>query len=204
VRVATSETLAATFLMRELAPLHEEHPGIELERVTGAVSLNLLKREADVALRSGQRPTQQSLVVRRLGAIAWGIYGSAAYVERHVPVAAGATFEGRDVISFDDDLNQIPPARWLAERAAGARVVMRTNSILSAAEAARAGWGLAALPSFFERQTSGLVRAYPELVTPVDVWLVVHPDLQHTGRVRAVLDHLSAAMHRAAVFGAPV
>jgi hypothetical protein len=36
-------------------------------------------------------------------------------------------------------------------------------------------------------------------MTPNDVWLLVHPDLQHTGRIRAVLDHLAQAMQRAAV-----
>jgi DNA-binding transcriptional LysR family regulator len=44
-----------------------------------------------------------------------------------------------------------------------------------------------------------LVLAHPELMTPNDVWLLVHPDLQHTGRIRAVLDHLAQAMQRAAV-----
>ncbi|HVU50053.1 MAG TPA: LysR family transcriptional regulator [Polyangia bacterium] len=200
VRVATSETLSATFLMSELVALHDDHPGIELQLVTGATSLNLLKREADLALRVGQKPTQQSLVVRRLGAISWGIYGTRAYLEGHPRVSGGgARFDGDDLVVFDDELSQIAPARWLAERAAGARVVLRTNSILTAAAAARAGWGLSALPTFCGGGAPELVLAHPELITPSDVWLVVHPDLQHTGRVRAVLDHLARAMEVAGV-----
>jgi DNA-binding transcriptional LysR family regulator len=199
VRVATSEALAVTFLAAELVALHAAHPAIEVQLVTGTTSLNLLKREADIALRSGQQPTQQSLVVRRLGAIAWGIFGTPEYLARHPPVGPGERFDGHDLVVLDDELAQIPPARWLAERSFGTRVALRTNSILTAAAAARGGWGLAALPSFLRGGSPELVLVHPELFTPVDVWLVVHPDLQHTGRIRAVLDHLTQAMQRAAV-----
>jgi DNA-binding transcriptional LysR family regulator len=202
VRVATSETLSATFLAGALVALHAAHPGIEVQLVTGTTSLNLLKREADVALRVGQRPTHQALVVRRLGAIAWGLFATAKYLAER-PVEPGPRLDGHDLVVLDDELAQIPPVRWLSERASGARVAMRTNSILTAAAAVRGGWGLATLPTFFRGGSPELVLAHPELVTPVDVWLVVHPDLQHTGRVRAVLDHLAQAMERAAVFAAP-
>jgi len=205
VRVATSETLSATFLAGELVALHRAHPGIEVQLVTGTTSLNLLKREADISLRVGQRPTHQSLIVRRLGVIAWGIFATEDYLGRHPPAEKGAEerFEGHDLVMLDDELSQIPPARWLAERAAGARIAMRTNSILTAAAAARGGWGLAALPTFCRGGSPELVPARPALITPIDVWLVVHPDLQHTGRVRAVLDHLASAMERAAVMTPP-
>jgi DNA-binding transcriptional LysR family regulator len=198
VRVATTEMLAATILTGELLALRREHPGIELQLVTGVGSTNLLKREADVALRAGPRPTHQSLVARRLGAITWGLHGSAAYLERRKPVRAGRPLAGHDLIAFDDELANIPAARWLAERAAGARVVMRTNSMLCAAEAAGAGWGLAALPDFVGAR-AGLVRVAADAIAPNDLWLVVHPDLQHTGRVRAVLNHLARAVQRAGV-----
>jgi DNA-binding transcriptional LysR family regulator len=199
VRIATSETLSATFLATELVALHDAHPGIEVQLVTGTTSLNLLKREADVALRVGPRPTHQSLVVRRLGTIAWGIFGTAEYLMRHPPIGPGVRFDGHDLVMLDDELAQIPPARWLAERAAGARIPLRTNSILTAAAAARGGWGLAALPSFFRGGLPELLLVHPELITPIDVWLIVHPDLQHTGRVRATLDHLAQAIQRAGV-----
>jgi DNA-binding transcriptional LysR family regulator len=200
VRVATSETLAATFLVGQLAALHDAHPDIEVQLVTGTTSLNLLKREADIALRVGQKPTQQSLVVRRLGAIAWGVFATASYLERRpLEAGGGVRFDGHDLVVLDDELAQIPPARWLAERSAGARVALRTNSILSAAAAVRGGWGLGTLPAFCRGGAPELVLAYPELITPTDVWLIVHPDLQHTGRVRAVLDHLARAMERARV-----
>jgi DNA-binding transcriptional LysR family regulator len=74
VRLATSETLAATFLVRALGAFHVRQPGIVLEVVTGASSVNLLKREADLAVRMTSRPTQANLIARKLAEMGWALY----------------------------------------------------------------------------------------------------------------------------------
>jgi DNA-binding transcriptional LysR family regulator len=194
VRVATSETLSVEFLARRLARLHAAHPGIELELVTGTVSTNLLKREADLALRAGIRPTQRSLIARKIGRHAFHLYASDEYRKARPRAGRPGPLDGHDVIGYCDELSQIPPMKWLEQHAQGARVVMRTNSLLSAAEAALGGWGVVALPWFVGAKRSGLVCIHKAPIGYSDFWLVVHPDLQHTGRVRAVIEHLSGAM----------
>jgi DNA-binding transcriptional LysR family regulator len=194
VRVATSETLSVEFLARRLARLHEAHPGIELELVTGTVSINLLKREADLALRAGVRPTQRSLIARKIGRHPFHLYASEGYRKARPRAGRSGPLDGHDVIGYCDELSQIPPVKWLEQHAQGARVVMRTNSILSAAEAALGGWGVVALPGFVGAKRSGLVCLDKAPIGYSEFWLVVHPDLQHTGRVRAVIEHLTGAM----------
>lgn len=203
VRVATSEALSVEFLARELGRLHDAHPGIELELVTGAMSTNLLKREADLALRAGARPTQRSLVVRKIGRHSFHLYASDAYRNARPKAGRAGPLDGHDVIGFCDELSQIPPTKWLEEHSRGARVVLRTNSLLSAAEAAIGGWGVVALPRFMGARRSGLVRISEDSIGHSDFWLVVHPDLQHTGRVRVVIEHLTGAMLDAGVGNAP-
>jgi DNA-binding transcriptional LysR family regulator len=199
VRVATSETLSVTFLARQLASLHEAHPEIELELVTGAPSLNLLRREADLALRAGTRPTQQSLIARKLGNHGFALFASEEYRRRRPRAGRAGPLDGHELISYCDELANIPPVRWLNEHGAGARVVLRTNSLLTAAEAARGGWGIAALPIFLGTSEPGLVRLRKEEIAFSEFWIVVHPDLQHTGRVRAVIEHLVEVMRAARV-----
>ncbi|MFI5307068.1 MAG: LysR family transcriptional regulator [Polyangiales bacterium] len=201
VRVATSETLSVAFLSRQLASLHRAHPGIELELVTGTASTNLLKREADLALRAGVKPTQQSLVVRKLGRNPFHLYASEAYRSARPRAGRAGLLDGHDVISFCDELSQSPPMKWLDQHKQGAHVVMRTNSILTAAEAALGGWGIVALPAFLGTTRAGLVLIHREPIAYADFWLIVHPDLQHTGRVRAVIEHLTAVMRDAGMSG---
>lgn len=199
VKVATTETFTATVLMDALATLHAEHPEIEVELVSGPTSTNLLKREADVALRAGSRPTQQSLIVRRLGQASWRAYASEAYRARRPATGPAGPFDGHELIVFGEEIAQIPPARWLAEREAGARVALRTNTILTARAACAAGWGVAALPRFVGDADARLRPFLDESFTPIEVLLIVHPDLQRSGRVRAVMDHLAGAVERAGI-----
>jgi DNA-binding transcriptional LysR family regulator len=196
VRLATTEAFAICFVLPELGALHAEHPGIALHLVTSARASNLLRSEADVALRVGPRPEQQSLVVRKIGTLHWSVYGSASYLEAH---PWQGSVDQHDVVAFDESLAHIPAAQWLAGASARARVTVRMTSPLTGAAAVRSGWGVAVLPDFVARPDSALVRLSSEPVASDEVWIAVHPDLQHTPRIRAVIEHLVDAAHRAGV-----
>jgi DNA-binding transcriptional LysR family regulator len=198
VRVATTETMAVMFLARHLAPLRAAHPGIVVEMVSGLSAANLLKRDADVAVRVGAMPTQQSLIVRRLGAFAWGLYARRTRTKRRKL----RSLDGQAVVGYCEELAQSTGGHWLDEHAKGATVVFRTNSILMAAQAARGGWGVAILPTFAGDTEPDLVRVNSEPLCPVNLWLAVHADLQRNARVRAVIDHLVAAVADAAILDA--
>jgi DNA-binding transcriptional LysR family regulator len=195
VRLATSDTIALEVLARELAPLHEAHPDIELELVTGQVSLDLMKREADLALRTGARPSQPALVVRRVGGVTLGLYASKRYLERRPYLRAFKTWDGHDVIGFDGEMAQSSAGKWVEEHLRGARVTLRVNNLIAAAEAALGGWGIALLPSWVGKRR-GLHPIGPDAAYHNDVWLVVHEDLVRVPRVRAVMEHVTAAMER--------
>jgi DNA-binding transcriptional LysR family regulator len=199
VRLATSETLSATFLAEAVATMHQQHPDIELEMVTGPASLNLLKREADLALRATARPTQLSLIARKVGTLNWMAFASEAYRARRPAAGPLGPLDGDQVIAFIDDIAQIPPARWFSEHEAGARVVFRTNSILTARNACQGGWGVALLPRYIGAATPGLAPVFPTPIFTAELWLVVHPDLHHSPRIRAVMDHLVRAVETAGV-----
>jgi DNA-binding transcriptional LysR family regulator len=201
VRVATTETLSVTFLARYLAPLRIAHPGILVEIVSSLGATNLLKRDADLAVRVGAKPDQQSVVVRRLGAFSWGLYASRAHPKLRRKSGL-PRLEGQPVIGYCEELALSAGARWLDEHAKGARVVFRINSILGAAQAARGGWGVAILPTFAGKDQSDLVRLSPTPLCPVNLWLAVHADLQRNARVRAVIDRLVAAAAESAALDA--
>jgi DNA-binding transcriptional LysR family regulator len=106
VRVATSEAFAVRFLIGALAKVKARHPDIALELAVGFSSVDLARREADIAVRfrpNGTPPAQPNLVSRKVGEIAFALYASKMYLERAgVPDTSGA-FAGHDVIGYDDD-----------------------------------------------------------------------------------------------------
>jgi DNA-binding transcriptional LysR family regulator len=126
----------------------------------------------------------------------WSVYGSAAYLVAH---PWQGSLDEHDVVAFDESLAHIPSAQWLAGASARMRVTVRLTSPLTGAAAVRSGWGLGVLPDFVAQADAALIRLSSEPVARDEVWIAVHPDLQHTPRIRAVIEHLVDAAHRAGV-----
>ena len=87
--------------------------------------------------------------------------------------------------------------RWLARHAPADAVVLRCNSWLAQLAAARAGLGLAALPCFLADPEPALRRVLPpEPALASELWLLTHPDLRRTARVRAFMETLARGLRR--------
>jgi DNA-binding transcriptional LysR family regulator len=205
VRLATSENLAVGFLQRLLAPIHERHPHITLELTTGPKAVDLLKREADLAVRVGphMRPQQQTLVARRLCTFGMGVYVAESYVARHGEPRLDDRLAGHLVCAYGDELASIPQAKWTDENASAGRVVLRANSMLALAQSIAAGVGVGMLPCFLGDPLPATRRLNAEPLAPTEAWLVVTQELARTARVRAVIDFLvdAIALHEPALRG---
>ena len=194
LRFTTTDTLAQGLLGPHLAAFHRRYPGIELELVTGNAFFSLSRREADVALRPG-RQTEDAMVGRRLGWIAVALYGAQSYLAQRPPPLSADELGRHALISGDASLGHLPAVRWLAMLAPAAAVVLRCNSWLSQLAAARAGLGLAALPCFLGDAEPALVRVLPpEPALASELWLLTHPELRRSARVRAFMDSLAAGL----------
>lgn len=191
VRLACSETLAVGFVGATLADFRAANPDIALEVVTGISPLNLLRREADVALRT-VKPTQSDLIARKLADVNWYLY------RRGDAVQAAHAADACPVIGYEGELAEMLASQWLNQHVAAERVVMRCNSILTAQVAAGAGLGMAALPAFLADDDPALALVLPEPISTNSLWLAVHVDLQHQVRVRALMDFLVERFARAA------
>lgn len=192
VRVTTVDMLAFGLLPRHLAGFRDAYPGIDLELVVGNATLSLGRREADVALRVGNAPPE-TLVGRRVGRLAFAVYGSADYRARRLEPDLAL----HDWIGFDAEHEAL--VRRFAHFLPGVRPALRTNSVAAALAAAGAGLGLAALPCGLADLEPDLVRVapLPDDFT-LDLWLLTHEDLRQTARIRAFLDFLAEALAREA------
>lgn len=184
VRITTWDAAVADLVLPALSALIAENPGITLELSADPRPVNLNLREADIALRvlaAGASPPEH-LLGRRLTPMAMASYVGRDHADRLDPDRGGAG------------------ARWLAfdDRALTARIVAASShphlplwgafrDLPVLAAAARAGLGLAMLPCYVGDADPGLVRlTRPDLHEPAEVWLLSHPDLRATARLRAV------------------
>jgi DNA-binding transcriptional LysR family regulator len=192
VRVTTTDTLMGSIMPEILAEFRESYPGIQVEIAMSNLMLNLTRRDADVAVRPVKNPPQ-TLVGRRVARIAFAIYGSPRYLEKHqVKELCKHLWLG-----LDDSLADTSTAHWMRAKLPDSEIVLRADSLLALRQAAQAGLGLAALPCYLGDTASDLRcvhRPIPEMETAL--WVLTHEDLRHTARIRAFTEFAANAFHR--------
>jgi len=184
LRVTTNDTFMVHLMTPVFASFLQACPDIRLDMIVSNISLNLTKRDADIAIRATTSPPE-TLVGRRVCAIGWAIYGPESMVGRDF-----ASLQGERWIAMGESLAQIGPARWIDSKVPAERIVMRVNSIMGLSAAIIAGTGISILPCFVGDTTPGLIRLSDVLSDiGASVWLLTHPDLKQSARVRAFMDH---------------
>ncbi len=189
VRISAPPLLLSHLVVPGLRPLSAAHPGVVLELAGERREADLVRGEADIAIRLG-RPTDASLVVRALGEISYGLYGLAGEVGRPGPEQV--------YIGFDDSMPDLPQKLWLDKHAGGRRFSMRSNDMATMLQAALGGFGIALLPDFLAAAHVGLRRLPSDTSPPVrPMFMVMHPDIRRSRRVRLIADHLTEALKAA-------
>jgi DNA-binding transcriptional LysR family regulator len=193
LRVTANDMVLLHLLTDVLAKFRKAYPEIILDIVVSNALLNLSKRDADVAVRATYQPPE-SLNGLRVGRIGWAVFGQKALAGKPFDLVADPP--RHDWVVFADPVAIARASKWLKEHAIDERrIVYKVNSMLGLAEAAAAGVGLALLPCFIGTMVPGLAQLcspLPELEG--ELWLLTHPDLHNTARVRAFLDFCAAEM----------
>jgi len=197
VRIATTELLAVSFLVDALVGVRERFPGIRFELVVSNEESDLLRREADLALRfgpEGTRPRPDLLVAQKLGDEPFELYGTDAYLARRGAPAEPAALSGHDVVVYS---GRHPASSWCAGAFRGANVVVAVPSMLVSSAAIAAGLGLGVLPRRAARRFPQLHSLSPVIARGTG-WIVVHPDLRSVPRIRVVADALAVIFREGA------
>lgn len=194
VRVAVSEGYGYHVVPRLLAPLLHEHPELEIELAVSNSSDNLLRREADIAVRHF-RPQQDDLVVRKLGDVELGLFAHEDFVARFGEPTDFTLPEGAFLVGFDREpmplaatIRGEPPPTPLRFR-------WRSDSVLASQAVVECG---AAIGMFFvdiAAERPGLRRVLADRVgLKQELWLCAHDELRRSRRMRHVWEQLGDAL----------
>jgi len=194
VRLTASEIVGSEVLPPLLADFRARHPTIALELALTNRSEDLLRQEADIAVRM-VRPTQAALIARRIGSVRIGLYAHRRYIEAHGMPESIEALMGHALIGFDRDQSS---ARSLGGLALGLKRDMfafRCDSDLAQLAALRAGLGIGGCQLGIAWREPGLVPVMAEsLRFSLEMWLAMHEDLRASWRVRLLFDHLAAGL----------
>lgn len=194
VRISASEMVGGAVLPRMLARFQSDYPEIALEVALSNSQDDLLRREADIAIRM-VRPTQDALLARHVGTITIGFYAHRRYVERHGLPADFGELDSHIVIGFDRDdsiargltLDGHPVTREMFR--------YRVDNDLAQWQALLAGAGIGGCQDRLAAREPDLVAVLPDrLRLHYGVWLVMHEDQRDNRRIKLLFDFLAEEM----------
>ena len=205
LRLSTAFVVMEHLLPQPLADFSRAYPGIEVEVVENAVLMDLARREggapglaalqADVALRLSNNVAEH-LVGRQLGKThcrAYALRGAPGLPQQVLPMAE--LLRDAPWVAFERDGVHRVYDQWMRQHLVPTQVRVRVDIFNAVAAMLRTGVGVGILPTFMQDKHPELVpvsELIPELSVPV--WMLTHPDLRETARVRAFMRFVGDAM----------
>lgn len=194
VRITASVVVASLMLPPILAELRHAEPNIQIEVVASDLAQNLLRRDADIAIRMF-KPTQNALIARKLGDAPIGLFGHQSYFARRGRLEKLDDLLTHDVIGFDrsDTIIKGYAANGLSATRETFPIRCDDQMVYWNLLIAGAGLGFAQVPlasRYLELEQAAVKMRLP----PMPVWLVLHEEVRSNARVRRVADHLSASL----------
>lgn len=191
LHVTTGLVVAQSLLPDALAAFCRTYPDIEVEVQGTKERLDLSRREADIAIRMSSR-IPDYLVGRKLGDIRFRAYASrnASFMKGKVPKPRPVEklLDELPWICFQRDMRDRVYDRWMHEHVPSSSVAVRVDHFPTSLAMLRTGIGVALLPEFMARKEQDVVALSPPidaLQTPL--WILTHPDLRNTARIRAFM-----------------
>lgn len=189
VRVAASDVVGIEVLPAILARFREANPGIDVELVLSNKNEDLTRRDADVAVRM-TRPTQNSLVAKKVGEVGLGFHATAGYVARKGVPKDFDELETHTLIGFDRDSPDLA-AVGIDRPITREIFALRTDNDVAQLAAIRAGFGIGVCQNRIGRR-EGLTPIMPEVFAfKLDIWICMHETLRGSPRMRLMFDHLA-------------
>ncbi len=190
VRVTAPDGICTIHLPRVLAEFHALHPLVAIELVENTAAFDLSRREADIAIRATRKPPDDSLG-RKICDFRFAAYATPGYLE----ASASRTWADYRWVMISGSEDWFVPALWKNRLQAIQCSVMRTNSPTVAQRAAEAGMGVAPLPCYRGDASPDLVRVGPTFDhLDMELWIMTHPALRNTARVRVLMAFLQSAL----------
>ncbi len=196
VRITASDIMSMYALPAVLTTLRDAEPAIDVELVSSDRTENLLRREADIAVRM-YRPTQNDVITRHVGDISLAIFAATSYLERHGRPQTMADLQHHRVIGYDRDDHIIRGFHDAGLTVTREFFPFRCDDQVVCWQMVVAGYGVG-----FNQRRTGLATPGVEQIlhdAPIPtlpVWLTAHAELRTSRRVRRVFDVLARELRR--------
>lgn len=196
VRIAASEIVAAYVLPPIMARLGAEEPAIEVEIVASNQVENLLRRDADIAIRM-IKPDQNELIARKIADLPLCACAATAYLDKRGRPRDLDELAGHDLVGYDRGDDIIRGFAMLGVKVDRHAFRFRTDNQIVLWEAVRSGNGIGFAQKSLAERDPLIETILPGLRLPdLPMWLAMHRDVRTSPRIRRVADFLHVELRR--------
>lgn len=177
VRLTVTPALAQFILAPTLPRLYAAAPAVRLQLICTDRNLSFARWETDLAVRMA-RPTDGSLVVRKLADLAGAVYE---------PLRSNGASERW--LTFPDQYRELPPAKYVRDQLKNETPYLECDDLNVLLQAAQTGLGRIVVSRHIGDRLSELRRVSDNIYTR-EAWLLIHPDMRDMPMIRATSDWL--------------
>jgi DNA-binding transcriptional LysR family regulator len=191
IRVTTLESIANQILTPLLSEFIEQYPDIKVELIATNMRLDLMRGDADIAIRACRTPTQSGIVVRKLANDPWKLYCSPAYAEKRGVPGCASDLDNHVLIGADGEFAKLDPFVWLSKTVVRALVRSVCSNLANMVAAIEAGHGVGPLPNSIG-VPSDLIECFAMPDFKLGIYLITRESLKDAPRVKAFTEFIGA------------
>jgi DNA-binding transcriptional LysR family regulator len=196
VRITASQIVSAFVLPSLLSDLFEVQPSIEIELVSTNEVENLLRRDADIALRM-VRPTQKDLIAKKVNEVDLAVFAHEDYLSKRSVPSEPDDLVNHRLIGYDQADMIVRGFREFGLEVSKDFFSFRSDDQVACWNAIEAGIGIGFGPRWLGQKNPKLVEIDPKVeIPPMPIWLVTHRELQTSKRIRTVFDFLADGLSK--------
>ena len=186
VRITCPEAFASEHAPGLVARFVAMHPGIQIDVAPSHGALDLNRREAEIAIRATRAPPEQAFG-RKICAFRFAVYSSPDYLAS----APEQSLAAHRFCLIEGTVNWLVPMVWKTRQEGEDRAVFQCRASRAVQNAAAEGLGLTILPCYVGDADPRLIRVSdPIEQLDLELWVLTHPDLRNTARIRSLMSFL--------------
>jgi DNA-binding transcriptional LysR family regulator len=194
VRITASQIMATYTLPSILSELRRSEPEIQIEVVASDETENLLRRDADIAVRM-YRPTQSDVIAKKVTELGLGVYASKEYLNRMGTPDLPQDLINHDIVGYDRSELIITGLEAAGLKVTRDFFAFRSDDQVVCWQMVLEGFGVGFNQSGIGDNDPRVQRIAPEMaVGSIPVWLAAHTGLKTNPRVRYVFDFLASRL----------
>jgi DNA-binding transcriptional LysR family regulator len=195
VCIAASEIYATYLLPPIIYKLRMAEPGISIKVVSSNEASDLLRREADIAIRSF-RPTEAELISKKIKDVDAPFYAAKNYTEQYGSLPTLVDLENVQFLSIGDKSVFLKQMNERGFAISEDNLSIESESHIVHWEMVKQGLGIGIVPdNIGDREP--LVERVLTSIKPISfpIWLTSHRELKASKRIRFVFDFLAEELY---------